>query len=67
LHNIAGAAMTDPDPNPFADCDGIRCYGGATLFDKHHAATVRCVDDEINGWLKRREQASISRFGRAQK
>jgi hypothetical protein len=27
--------MTDPDPNPFADCDAITCYGGAKLFDKH--------------------------------
>jgi hypothetical protein len=21
-------AMSDPDPNPFADCDVIVCYGG---------------------------------------
>jgi hypothetical protein len=21
--------MTDPDPNPFADCDGVVCYGRA--------------------------------------
>jgi hypothetical protein len=25
--------------------------------DKHLAATVHCVDDEIIGWLKRREQS----------
>jgi hypothetical protein len=32
-----------------ADCDVIRCYGGAKLTDKHLAATVHCVDDEIIG------------------
>ena len=30
-----------------ADCDLIVCYGGAKLTDKHLAATVHCVDDEI--------------------
>jgi hypothetical protein len=48
--------MTDPDPDPFADCEVIVCYGGATLVDKHLAATVRCVDDDMIEWLKRREQ-----------
>jgi hypothetical protein len=28
----------------------------AKLTDKHLASTVHCVDDEIIGWLKRREQ-----------
>jgi hypothetical protein len=23
--------MTNPDPNPFADCDVIVCYGGKLL------------------------------------
>ena len=32
-----------------ADCDVIRCYGGAMIYDKHLAATVHCVDDEIIG------------------
>jgi hypothetical protein len=27
-HRSAAAAMTDPDPNPFSDCDVIVCYGG---------------------------------------
>jgi hypothetical protein len=35
-----------------SDCDVIVCCGGATVYDKHLAATVRCVDDEIIGWLK---------------
>jgi hypothetical protein len=48
--------MSDPDPNPFADCDLNVCYGGAKLADKHLASTVHCVDDAIIGWLKRREQ-----------
>jgi hypothetical protein len=39
-----------------ADCDVVVCYGGAKLTDKHLASTVHCVDDEIIGWLKRREQ-----------
>jgi hypothetical protein len=45
-----------PDPNPFADCDAIVCYGGAKPTYKHLASTIQCVDDEIIGWLKRREQ-----------
>ena|ERR1700716_3486987 len=39
-----------------ADCDVIVCYDGAKVADKHLASTVHCVDDEIIGWLKRREQ-----------
>jgi hypothetical protein len=39
-----------------ADCDVIVCYGGATIYDKHLASTVHCVDDEIIKWLKRRGQ-----------
>jgi hypothetical protein len=27
--SLSAAAMTDPDPNPFADCDVITCYGNA--------------------------------------
>jgi len=50
------AAMTDPDPNPFADCDVIVCYGGAKLADKHLPSTIHCVNEEIIRWLKRREQ-----------
>jgi hypothetical protein len=38
-----------------ADCDVIVCYGAAKLADKHLASKVRCVDDEIIGWPKRRE------------
>jgi hypothetical protein len=39
----------------------LRCHpllGGAKLADKHLAATVHCVDDEIIGWLERRERLS---------
>jgi hypothetical protein len=39
-----------------ADCDVIVCYGGATIYDKLLAAMVHCVDDEIIGWLQRRER-----------
>jgi hypothetical protein len=50
-------AMADPDSNPFADgCTAITCYGNAKPGDKHLASTIRCVDDEIIGWLKRRER-----------
>jgi hypothetical protein len=41
-----------------ADCDVIVCYGAANLVDKHLAATVRCVDDEIIEWLEQRERRS---------
>src|SRR5438876_6765396 len=53
--------MTDPDPSPFANCHVIVCYGGAGLFDKHLASTIHCVDDEIIGWLQRREQRKRGR------
>ena len=45
--------LTDPDPSPFANCDIVACYGGASLFDKHLASTIQCVDDEMIGWLQR--------------
>jgi hypothetical protein len=50
-----------------ADCGAIVCYGAAKLADKHLASKVHCVDDEIVGWLKRREQASFSYFGESAK
>ena len=52
--------MIDPDLNPFSDCDGIRCYGGAKLTDKHLASTIHCVDDEIIGWLQCCEQRRLA-------
>jgi hypothetical protein len=30
--------------------------GAAKFTDKHLASTIHCVDDEIFGWLQRREQ-----------
>jgi len=39
-----------------ADCDGIRCYGGAKPTDTHLASKIHCIDGEIVKWLKRREQ-----------
>jgi len=30
-----GSTMPDPDPNPFADCDTIVCYGNAKPTDTH--------------------------------
>jgi hypothetical protein len=54
--SVSAAAMTDPDPNPFADCDYIRCYGGAKLADKHLGSTIHCVDEEIIELLRRRER-----------
>ncbi|HWO32516.1 MAG TPA: hypothetical protein VNO32_27280, partial [Candidatus Acidoferrum sp.] len=62
--SASAAAMTNPDPNPFADCDAIVCCSGAKVTAKHLASTIHCIDDEIIGWLKRREQASLSCFGR---
>jgi hypothetical protein len=47
-----------------ADCDVITCYGGAKLVDKHLAAIVHCVDDEVIGWLKRRETKPRGLMGR---
>jgi hypothetical protein len=29
--SVDAGVMTDPDPNPFADCDVIVCYGGAKV------------------------------------
>jgi hypothetical protein len=52
--SASAAAMTDPDPNPFADGDVIACYGGAKPADKHLASRVCCIDDEIIGWPPQR-------------
>ena len=38
-----------------ADADIVFCGGAAKPTDTHLASTVRCIDDEIIGWLKRRE------------
>jgi hypothetical protein len=38
-HRPAPPAMTDLDPDPFADCDAIVCCGGAKLTAKHLAST----------------------------
>jgi hypothetical protein len=32
----------------------IICYGAATVYDKHLASTVHCIDDEFIEWLRRR-------------
>jgi hypothetical protein len=37
-----------------AGCTVITCYGSATVYAKHLASTVHCVDDEIIEWLRRR-------------
>ena len=58
--------MTTPEPNPFADCDVIVCYGNAKLTENHLASTVHCVDDEIIGSLKRREQRRRDRLAGSQ-
>jgi len=34
----------------------IICGGGAKPTDLHLASIVHCIDDEIIGWLKRRER-----------
>ena len=38
--------MPDPDPNPFADCDTIVCYGNAKPTDTHTASVIHCIDGE---------------------
>jgi hypothetical protein len=45
-------------PPPKADIGQLRCRlrCRANLADKHLASKVHCVDDEIIGWLTRREQ-----------
>jgi len=48
--------MPDPDPNPFADCDAIGCYGNAKPTDTHLASVIHCIDGEIIGWLERQER-----------
>ena len=44
--------MPDPDPNPFADCDTIVCYGNAKPTDTHTASVINCIDGEIIGRLE---------------
>jgi hypothetical protein len=43
--------------------DVIVCYGRAKLTDKHLASKIHCVDDEVIGWLERREQHRRDRHG----
>ena len=52
------STMPDPDPNPFADCDTIVCYGNAKPADTHtHThSVIHCIDGEIIGWLERQER-----------
>ena len=50
------STMPDPDPNPFADCDTIVCYGNAKPTDTHTASVIHCIDGEIIGWLERQER-----------
>ncbi len=50
-----------------ADCHVIVCYDAAKRTDKHLAATVHCVDDEIIEWLKRREQRGRGKTASAAK
>ena len=46
-----------------ADCDVMVCYGNAKSTDKHAAATIHCIDDEVIEWLERRERRRRSRQG----
>ena len=43
--------MADP-----VDGDVIFCYGNAKPTDTLLASTVHCIDDEIVGWLERRDR-----------
>ena len=52
----ADLESTMPDPNPFADCDAIVCYGNAKPTDTHLASVIHCIDGEIIGWLERQER-----------
>jgi hypothetical protein len=45
-----------PPESRLADCDIIICGGGAKPTGNHLASTVHCVDEEIIGWLRRRER-----------
>ncbi|MGB8325157.1 MAG: hypothetical protein WCE52_19530 [Candidatus Acidiferrum sp.] len=60
--------MTDPDPSPlFADGCTIIVYGNAKPTDTHLASTIHRVDDEIIGWLKRRDDAGRDRSPQIEK
>jgi hypothetical protein len=48
--------MIDPEPGPVANFDVIVCYNETGRFQKHLASTIHCIDDEIIGWLRRREK-----------
>ena len=39
-----------------ADANVIVCYSNAKLTDTHLASEIHCVNNEIFGWLERREQ-----------
>jgi hypothetical protein len=52
--NLLDYPRTQTSISYAADCDVVVCYGNAKLVDKHLAATVHCVDDEI---IRRSEQS----------
>src|SRR5712692_3320729 len=56
--SVSAAAMTDPDPNPFADCDVVVCYGGAKLADKHHHHAVSKRHSVVSGERKNNGSSS---------
>ncbi len=41
--SASAAAITDPNPDAFADCDFIVCYDNAKLADRHLASKVCCI------------------------
>jgi len=39
-----------------------RLFGRLRLADKHLASVIHCIDDEIIGWLERRERRKRDRL-----
>ncbi len=49
LYASNGPKMTDPDPNPFADCDFIVCYGGESGAPSRRSVAVKRTHSEGGG------------------
>ena len=47
------STMPDLDPNPFADCDTIVCYGNAKLTDTHRQG------DPLHRWRNYRVAGAL--------
>ncbi len=52
--------MPDPDPNPFADCDTIVCYGNAKPTDTHIPSVIHASMAKLSGGWSVKSDAGVT-------